>query len=102
MEDRDPGLARERTQLAWTRTAVSFAAVAVAILKADAAAGAVLLVLSAAVWVVGRLAAREDQRSRRPLGITVQRTLQLITVASTAVGLTALAIALLSPAHPVR
>jgi uncharacterized membrane protein YidH (DUF202 family) len=35
LEDLQPGLARERTELAWTRTAVSFAAVGVAILKTN-------------------------------------------------------------------
>lgn len=102
IEDRDPGLAHERTQLAWTRTAISFVAVAGAILKSDPAAGAVLLVLSTVVWGLGRLAAREDYRFRRPLGLTVRRTLQLITGASTAVALTAIAIALLSLGHPIR
>jgi uncharacterized membrane protein YidH (DUF202 family) len=102
IEDRDPGLADERTQLAWTRTAISFVAVAAAILKSDPAAGVVVLVLSTAVWGLGRLAARESDRSRRPLGLTPRRTLQLITAASTVVSLTAMAIALLSPGHPIR
>ena len=34
-EERDPGLARERTSLAWMRTALSFAAVGGVALKAN-------------------------------------------------------------------
>ncbi len=45
----DPGLARERTQLAWSRTAISFAAVGVAILRTDRATGALVIAMSAAV-----------------------------------------------------
>jgi uncharacterized membrane protein YidH (DUF202 family) len=33
IEDADPGLARARTALSWTRTAISFAAVGAVILK---------------------------------------------------------------------
>jgi uncharacterized membrane protein YidH (DUF202 family) len=54
-EDADPGLARVRTSLAWTRTALSFAAVGGVTLKENVVAG--LLILSAAlvIWRVGRL-----------------------------------------------
>ena len=45
-EDADPGLARVRTSLAWTRTALSFAAVGGVTLKKNVVAG--LLILSAA------------------------------------------------------
>jgi hypothetical protein len=50
----DPGLARARTSLAWTRTALSFAAIGGILLKRDLAAGFVVLAVSGLVWVVGR------------------------------------------------
>ncbi len=33
IEDRDPGLARERTDLAWTRTAISFSALGAVMMR---------------------------------------------------------------------
>ena len=47
------GLARERTSLAWTRTAISFAAVGGVVLKKDVVAGLVILAAVPAVWSVG-------------------------------------------------
>jgi uncharacterized membrane protein YidH (DUF202 family) len=102
IEERDPGLARERTTLAWTRTAISFAAVGAAILKSDPPAGAVVLALSMAIWSLGRLAARTRLDPLDPPGLTRQHTLQLITVATTIVSLAALAIALLARSLPIR
>ena len=49
-EDIDPGLARERTELAWHRTAISVAALGAAILKIRLAAGVTILIISAVVW----------------------------------------------------
>jgi uncharacterized membrane protein YidH (DUF202 family) len=46
MEERDPGLARERTALAWTRTAISVAALGGAMLKTNPPAGIVVLAMS--------------------------------------------------------
>jgi uncharacterized membrane protein YidH (DUF202 family) len=49
VEDRDPGLARERTDLAWTRTAISFAALGAAMLRSNAITGALVMLTGAAV-----------------------------------------------------
>jgi len=102
MVELDPGLARERTELAWTRTAVSFGAVGAAILKSSPAAGAVVVAMSAAIWGLGRVAARNGRDTRAVSSASRQRTLRLITAATTGVSLAALAVALLSHSRPLR
>ena len=87
----DPGLARARTSLAWTRTALSFAAIGAVVLKRDLIAGLVVLALSVLVWGVGRLAAMPGQvRGRAGL-------LLVITIAVTGVYVVALMLALFGP-----
>jgi uncharacterized membrane protein YidH (DUF202 family) len=88
-EDLQPGLARERTQLAWTRTALSFAAVGGVILKTNVGAGLAVLGVSAAVWGLRRLFPVAS-----PAG-TRSTQLLLVTVTVTAVALVALAVAFL-------
>ncbi len=78
----DPGLARERTSLAWTRTAISFAAVAGVVLKREVVPGLILLALAPAVWLLGRLAYSRPGK------------LKLITVTIVAVALVALGVGL--------
>ena len=90
----DPGLARARTSLAWTRTALSFAAIGGVILKRELAAGFVVLALSGLVWLVGRLAvvpALRGQVRARPGPLLV------ISIAVTGVAIVALMLALLGP-----
>ena len=73
-EDFDPGLARERTRLAWTRTAIGFAAIGAAILKTRLAAGLIVLGLAAIVWGLRHLfrdAAAASSQSARLLGVTL-------------------------------
>jgi uncharacterized membrane protein YidH (DUF202 family) len=96
----DPGLARERTQLAWSRTTIAFAAVGVAILRTDRAVGAVVVAMSAAVWVLGRLPGRERAEGAPGRRLTRRRTVQLITAATTLVSLVALALTVRSYPHP--
>ena len=80
-QDADPGLARARTSLAWTRTALSFAAVGGVTLKENVVAG--LLILSAAlvIWRIGRL---DHHRPGR---------LKLVTATIVAVSVVALVVA---------
>jgi uncharacterized membrane protein YidH (DUF202 family) len=80
-EDRDPGLARERTSLAWTRTAISFAAVGGAVLKTHLVPGLVIMATAPAIWHLGHLAQRRGDQ------------LKLVTAAIVAVGMLALAVA---------
>jgi uncharacterized membrane protein YidH (DUF202 family) len=81
-EDADPGLARERTSLAWTRTALSFAAVGGVLLKKDVAAGLTVMATVPVIWELGRLAHHHPGH------------LRLVTATIVAVALVALAVAL--------
>ena len=54
-EDRDPGLARARTSLAWTRTALSYAAVGGVILRKEVIPGLLILCAALVIWRLGRL-----------------------------------------------
>jgi len=82
-EDADPGLARVRTSLAWTRTALSFAAVGAVALRKDVIAGLLILATTPVIWRVGRL---DHHRPGR---------LRLVTAAIVAVSLVALIVAVM-------
>ena len=75
MEQLDPGLARERTKLAWARTSIAFAAVGAAILKKEPVAGLIVLAMTPLLWGLGRFvghtAVRPELQSRRLLAVTV-------------------------------
>jgi uncharacterized membrane protein YidH (DUF202 family) len=69
-EDLDPGLAKERTRLAWVRTAVAFAAVGAAMLRLNLAAGLIVLAITPLIWALGLFASHQalpDLRSKRLL-----------------------------------
>jgi uncharacterized membrane protein YidH (DUF202 family) len=80
-EDADPGLARVRTSLAWTRTALSFAAVGGVMLKEDVVPGLIILATALVIWRLGPLAYHRPAR------------LKLVTAAIVAVSAVALAVA---------
>jgi uncharacterized membrane protein YidH (DUF202 family) len=82
-EDADPGLARIRTSLAWTRTALSFAAVGVVTLREDVIAGLLIIAAAPVVWRLGRLA--YDRPGR----------LRLVTATIVAVSVVALVVAII-------
>jgi uncharacterized membrane protein YidH (DUF202 family) len=82
----DPGLAEERTELAWRRTAIAFTALGGALVKMNPAIGIPTLALSTMTWYLGhRTAARTGTR---PPGLT--------TVAVIAVSLMTLTTVLMS------
>ncbi len=81
---RDPGLARERTALAWTRTAISFAAVGGVVLKREVVPGLILLAVVPAIYVLGRLAYTRPEKHK------------LVTATIIAVALVALVVTLTS------
>jgi uncharacterized membrane protein YidH (DUF202 family) len=62
--ERDPGLARERTTLAWIRTAISFAAVGGVVLRHEVFAGLLVLGLTPLVWYLGQMAHNRPGRLR--------------------------------------
>jgi uncharacterized membrane protein YidH (DUF202 family) len=80
-EESDPGLARARTSLAWTRTALSFAAVGGVMLKEDVVPGLIILATALVIWRIGRL---DHHRPGR---------LKLVTATVVAVALVALVVA---------
>ena len=89
-EDLSPGAAAERTRLAWQRTAISFGAVGLVMLREEPAAGLLVLVATPLIWVLGRYvssAAPPQQRSRRLLLITMAVTgVAVIAVVAASIG----------------
>ena len=88
-EDLDPGLAGQRTRLAWARTAISFAAVGFAMLKLNAELGATVLAMVPAIWLAGR-----GMSWHAPHGQARPRVLLLVALAVTAAAAVVLVIVL--------
>jgi len=95
-EDLSPGTAAERTRLAWERTAITFGAVGLAMLRDEPVAGLIVLALTPLIWALARYVsetAPPETRSRRLL---------LVAVAVTGVAVVATVAALLGHGGPVR
>jgi len=80
-EEADPGLARVRTSLAWTRTALSFAAVGAVALRKDVIAGLLILAAAPVIWRLGRLDHHLPGRIRLVTVTIVVVSLVALTVA---------------------
>jgi uncharacterized membrane protein YidH (DUF202 family) len=95
--DAEPGLAQERTDLAWTRDSISFLALGIAILKFRPVVGIPVLAIGLVAWLAGRLSrtgGREPMASRRVL---------LVTLAVNSLAVVALALTLAGPSsHGLR
>ena len=101
MEDIDPGLARERTVLAWSRTGLSFLALGAVLVRVDPLAGLTVLALGGVVWLLGYFHHRSMWVAARPARwLTRPRTLRLIAVGTALVALVSLTIAVLRVGPP--
>lgn len=89
IEETDPGLARERTSMAWTRTTISFAAAGAAILKDRLVPGLIVLALGLVTLGLPRAFPRLGTGHAAR-----QHRLLLITITVTAVAVVALGVAL--------
>jgi uncharacterized membrane protein YidH (DUF202 family) len=65
-EDADPGLARQRTRLAWVRTTIAFAALGGAVLKTNIPVGITVLALVPLVGLTGHLSRHSVPGKARP------------------------------------
>jgi uncharacterized membrane protein YidH (DUF202 family) len=102
-EERDAGLARERTSLSWTRTAIAFAALGGTVLKVNLVTGLVILAIAPVVWQLGRVsrgALPTGDGRPPPLAAASATRLFLITVSIVGVALLCLVIAILGRAAP--
>ena len=97
-EERQPGLARERTSLSWTRTAIAFAAVGGTVLKANVVTGLIILAIAPVIWQLGRVSRGRTARTTMP-AVGPMR-LFLITASIVAVSLLCLVIAIFGRAVP--
>jgi len=87
-DDRGVGDPANRTRLAWTRTAIAFAAIGAAMLKSSPVAGVTVLALSLPIWAVARRARHAADATSLLSGFG------LVTVTVVLVALAALAVAL--------
>jgi uncharacterized membrane protein YidH (DUF202 family) len=87
LEEGVPGLAQERTSLAWTRTAISFAALGGVVLKDNVITGLIILTVAPVVWQLGRVTrGGAPATGGREPGVPVVGAARLFTIAvSTAV-----------------
>ena len=88
-EDADPGLARQRTRLAWIRTTIAFAALGGAVLKTNIPAGIAVLAMTPLVIIAGHMSGHSLSGRARP------GHLLLTAVAITAVAVGVLILVLL-------
>jgi hypothetical protein len=96
-EERDPGLARARTSLSWTRTAIAFAALGGTVLKANVITGLLILAVAPVIWQLGRVT-RGSAGTGLP-GVGAMR-LFIITVSIVTVSLLCLIIAIFGQSVP--
>jgi uncharacterized membrane protein YidH (DUF202 family) len=102
-EERDSGLARERTALSWTRTAIAFAALGGTVLKVNLATGLIILAIAPVIWQLGRVsrgAVGGVDGGPPAMPVDSATRLFIITVSIVGVALLCLVVALLGRSAP--
>jgi uncharacterized membrane protein YidH (DUF202 family) len=79
----DPGLAEERTELSWRRTAIAFTALGGALVKMNPAIGIPTLALSTMTWYLGHRTA--VRTGTRPPALTTMAVVAVSLMTLTAV-----------------
>ncbi len=98
-----PGLARERTSLAWTRTAISFAALGGVVLRENVVTGLIILAVTPVIWQLGRVTrggAPEGGDRDPAVPMVGAKRLFLIAVTIAAVALLCLIVAIFGKSVP--
>ncbi len=96
-ERRDPALARERTELAWTRISIAFFGVGGALLKFRPVSAVLVLAIGVAVWLIGHMPPGPG-----PAGSLGSRRVLAVTVAVTGLALVALGLTLTGSSRGLR
>ena len=96
LEDLPPGTAAARTRLAWERTAITFGAVGLAMLRDEPVAGLIVLGVTPLIWALARYVSATAPPGAR------SRRLLLVAVAVTSVAVVATVAALLGHGGPSR
>lgn len=97
VEEFDPALARERTELAWTRSSISFFGVGAALLKYRPVTAVLVLAIGGAVWLVGHMPPGPGTA-----GVLGSRRVLAVTVAVTGLALVALGLTLSGSSSGLR
>ncbi len=97
LEDADPALARERTELAWTRSSIAFFGLGATVLKSRPAIAISIIALGTAVWLVGRISPRPG-----PAGALWARRELVVTVAVTGTAVIALVLTYVGSSRGLR
>jgi uncharacterized membrane protein YidH (DUF202 family) len=85
--DKDPGLARERTELAWSRSGLAVAVTVAIILRRlwplsgdKAVVALVIIALGAILWVVGMQLGRQTRLGRGSEGALTTSSCRMMTI----------------------
>jgi hypothetical protein len=100
----DPGLAKERTELAWSRSGLSVAVTVAVTLRRlwplsgdEAVVALVLIAIGAIIWVLGMQLGRRGRFGVGPGGAASASTLRMLTIGTLILAIAAFVVGLILP-----